>query len=548
MKLKPVTIETYAELCARVHELQAYHKVLVFRGQTAFYSARLVPSGMRPDETLRNYTEYEARQMQDRWLHPLASTLIELPKDPVLKLGRTARAKNMKTSGMRSESFGITQAAIEAILQHYGARSNYIDVTKSIDVALWFSHYRHRTSEVKLPRPPAIFKRRIFADYPPIYDVAWYEPVWKQNTKSFGYFFVIAPRRTANLHSANILRHGDFVDVSNIQMSGRMRQQQAGLIYVRENNGRGDIGSLVKAIYRFSLPLRGAPALKRKTTELFPSPTEDPFWAKLLSELPFRKVAPRMRSQTRLLRILEYYNSSRCLHSKVWREYRMHDAYINPSYLFPALRTAKDLDGSPLKSLKEFTCAFRNKKYDVRNAKAILTLVPSASLFVHRPPADYHSPIDPLSVFLEYDAMQAIRCKDRFDLPFIERLATRSQSAQLGFHILPAPFIRAVWIIQQEKTFWCRLFGFDGDQHELFVTEGHFFQWKRGKLVPLDINPNRQRGSTSEEERVTLLHTLGLFSGIERGTTFLARPTKGWPYIMVAVGVRRRTPNVGQVL
>lgn len=539
MTPKPETIATYAELCARVRELQKHHRVLVFRGQTAFYSARLVPSALRPNEALGNHNQYEIDQLQDRWLHPLARALVELPKGVSLRPNEIERPKRMETSRVGIESFGLTQKAIEAILQHYGARSHYIDVTKSVDVALWFSLYRHRMSEVKLPRPPDVLRHEIFSDYPPVYDVAWYEPAWKKSAKTFGYFFVIAPRRTANPPTPDNLRHGDLVDVSDIQMFGRMRRQQAGLIYVSGNHGVGDIGSLVKAIYRFALPLRGAPALKWKTTKLFPPPTEDPLWAKLLSELPFRQVNPRIRSQTRLLQIPEYYDKADCLHSKEWREYRMRDVYINPSFVFHALRTAKNLDGSRVKSLWEFTCMFGNKKYDVRSAKPVLTLLPSASLFVHQPPAEYHPPIDPLSLFLEYDAIQALRCKDSFGLPFVERVATGSQSARVGIYELSVPFIRAVWLIQHEKTFWCRLFGFDGDQHALHISEGHFFRWKRGKLTPLNLNLNRAREDIAEDERIALMHTLGLLSGIERRTTFLAPPMKGWSYVMLATGAKR---------
>lgn len=542
MTTKPQTIATYAELCARIHELKCRHKVLVFRGQTAFYSAQLVPSGMRlnEEEVSNYYTEYELEQLEDRWHFPLASALVALPKDATLRLPRIGRPKRFGMSGVNIESFGMRKEAIQAVLQHYGARSQFIDVTKSIDVALWFSHYRHRMGGVRLPHPPAISAQQIISDYPPVYDIAWYEPAWKQSTKRFGYFFVIAPRRTASSCSTGILRHGDLVDVSNIQTFGRMNRQQAGLIYVSGTNSVSDIGFLVKAIYRFPLPLPGTPALKWKTTKLFPTPNEDPLWAKLLSELPFRWVTPRMRSQTRLLRIPEYYDTRRCLHSKEWREYRMHDVYINPSFVFPAFRTAKNLDGSRPRSSDEFACVFGNKKYDVRGAKAFLTLEPSGSLFVHQPPADFYPPIDPLNLFLEYDAMQAVRCKDTFNLPFIERLATPNQPAQVGIYSLRVPFIRAVWLVHHENTFWCRLFGFDGDQHALHISEGHFCRWKRGRLVPLDTTLNRPGESIAEDERVALIHTLGLLSGIDRGTTFLASPIEGWPYIMVATGMKHQ--------
>ena len=534
---RPVTIDTYAELCEKIRDLLGKHKTLVFRGQTAFHSAKLVPTGFREDPELRSFSEYEARQFQARWLHPIAATMVDLPRDSPLGVVALGRSNRSGSSKLDLRSYGLTEETLQAILQHYGARSQYIDVTKSIDVALWFSHNRYCSAQIRTRTPSARSKAPLRSLEPAIYDAAWYEPAWTKRQMEFGFLFVIAPRKRADSTVHPKLAHGDLVDLSEMQLSGRMRRQQAGLVYVKGKSGgcSNDIAALVKAIYRFRLPLPGTPALNWHTTDLFPPPSMDEFWATLLADLPFRKISPQATSSARLLRIPEYYNSGRCQESREWRDYRRCDVSITPSFLFHSLRTAKNVDGSRLGVIEDFACTFGSHRFELRKALGLLTLESSHALFAERPPAGFLAPVDRLSVFFEFDAMQAKLGNQLLSLPFIEQRATYKQPAKIGIYTLAIPFIRAIWIIQNNGTFWCRLFGFDGQQYSLHVSQGHFFRWRGRALVPVDMRP-QEKDDTIEDERIALIYVLGLLAGIDRGTTVLGGPRKGWPYIFLATG------------
>jgi hypothetical protein len=374
-----------------------------------------------------------------------------------------------------------------------------------------------------------------------IYDPAWYEPAWRKYRKDFGFLFVIAPRKHADSTTHGKLAHGDLVDLSEMPLSSRMRRQQAGLVYVKgDRPGANDIAGMVKAIFRFRLPLSGMPKSSWRTTDLFPPPSLDDLWEKLLADLPFRKTSPKSRFSARLLRLPEYYNSARCQGTQDWRDYRRCDVNITPSFVFPALRSARNTDGSQLREIEEFTCRFGNLRFELRNAKGFLTLVSSHSLFAERPPGGFLAPFDTLSLFLEFDAMQAKVGKELLSLPFIERRATNKLPARIGIHTLPVPFIRAIWVIQHSGAFWCRLFGFDGGQYSLHISEGHFFRWRGRVLVPMLPPPKKERDGVIEDERIALLYVLGLLSGIDNGTTVLGGPRKGWPYIFLATGPKHR--------
>lgn len=227
----------------------------VFRGQTGNFG-KMLPSGLR-GKRLRN------EEILRRYCHILADDL----------LGQSAERHD-------SDDLYIWAFWAHAIVQHYGPGSKYLDVTRSLDVALWFAlHALENVSARHIigPPGPANSDRDITMTMP------WvrYQP-W---TEGPGWLYVFdVPQGGSQPHPS----HGALLDLADappaFASSARIRAQAGCLLVADSTINGGDLSARYAcAPLPVVWPLMGAPETVNAPTEaLFPVPSQDPWYERLL--------------------------------------------------------------------------------------------------------------------------------------------------------------------------------------------------------------------------------------------------------------------------
>ena len=166
---------------------------------------------------------------------------------------------------------------VRAIAQHYGPGTEFLDVTRSLDVAVWFAlNVAERVPVQSVfgePGPidpardtPASFQGLRFrpndeVGYVHVFDV----PVWNPGEP---------------------LSHGMLVDLATapevFASSPRLQVQDACLLYADPGVDSGDLKLFAKTS-AVSRPMADCASLQRLAAELFPDPTIDPWYRRLLS-------------------------------------------------------------------------------------------------------------------------------------------------------------------------------------------------------------------------------------------------------------------------
>ncbi len=166
----------------------------------------------------------------------------------------------------------------EALVQQYGPGSPYLDVSSSIEVALWFAlneveitNREFWISPTGHPKIPIYFPTMHFN--PKFVGTAWFYvmdvPIWD---------------------GSNIPQHGELVDLLEgpelVSSSIRIKRQKGSLVFAdRELNG-GDLSSFyVCDPIEISSLFSGSELVNESFTYLFPEPEDDP-WFQLLSKAP----------------------------------------------------------------------------------------------------------------------------------------------------------------------------------------------------------------------------------------------------------------------
>jgi hypothetical protein len=404
-----------------------------------------------------------------------------------------------------SPVIGIGSAEQGALLQHYGERSSFVDVTTSLDVALWFAHHgwigRRVVRSIEGGRQVTLC-----ASY-------------AARTEGAAYVFALAPRfrRKRSLG----LRHGDLVDLGEVQLAGRMRAQSAALIYTNMNRAGGDLSDYVVAAFRFSVPLPGFAGAGWPTTRLFPPPHRDPLLRLLLSSNPFVARSPRSRISVRLAETPEYYDSRRFEGSAEWRSYRRHDRIVTWPFFHYALRTARAADGGRLRHIEAFSTSTSTGMRDVRQALPILNLSSSRAMLARRPETDIRFPPGATSIFLEYGPLQEIYDKKVLLLPIVH---ADGEWAEIRVHIVDVPHVRGVWLLQDRSRFYARLYG-GHPASGLTFTPGSWFRWE-GEELTIDATAVAE---VAEAERIALWHALGFLQNRRPGNY---RRPRGLGYVL----------------
>lgn len=222
----------------------------VFRGQTRHYETML-PSGLRwnlgADASLFNI--YAAALVADL------------------------------THGKRAiEDMALWFVWLQALAQHYGAGSKYLDVTKSLEVALWFALHQFETVESK----------GIMGQCGP-YDAQCDDisnAPWCRYTRAYepGYIYVFD---VPKWDGKGLPRHGMVVDLTEapgiIAGSTRINVQKGCALFAQKNVDGGNLASfLACSPVRVSWPMAGI-SLPASADQLFPLPQSDDWYARFIS-------------------------------------------------------------------------------------------------------------------------------------------------------------------------------------------------------------------------------------------------------------------------
>jgi len=479
--METVLVSDYRKLRLRIRELAREHRdaKFAFRGQIAFHNGAVIPSIMRTGHA--DYQEVH---------HPLWYTLVsDMVFSQVLEYQKWLRSRGQDRKPVVESETETPEAPktsaslgsqIERLLQHYGARSNYVDVTSSLTVALWFAHHAHNMHD--LPLLPADVPDLDESPDPfgpmRVYDIAWYERAWPK--AKVGYLFVLAPNIPQN---PGTLRHGDYIDLLPNVMSLRIDRQRAGLIFAENTVDSGDLSKFVLRVFEFRLPLKGAPRFvtQAKTSTLFPSPDKDLTYGDLLDRIPFQTDLNAPFSVRRIVRIPEYYDKFLSQGSAAWRAYRKRDTYRFISLLFPMLM---DQNHSSV------VCQAGGADVHLKHATPLLC--PLSISFVMDPASADDFTLAPHgdNLFLEYDPIR-------------------------GGVIAETPIApsdpRGIWIVSHGKHIWCRLFAKskgNDEQVGIAATFGHWFAFENGTIVL--VGDPAEEGSDESELIDTERELLGL--------------------------------------
>lgn len=215
----------------------------VFRGQTKNYA--FVPSMKR---ATNDFEHFDMPLTTFQWEILIWKTLKEL-------------GIQGKLSSEKYRFIGM------ALLQHYGYRSWFIDVTKTPEIALWFALNKHL-------KETTFFLRQDNPEFHPLMHVptSYYVPA----DTSEGYFCIIDVTDSANV----------YVDLTQSipKMAARVSAQDAGALFEQDNRRLDD---LIFARIRLGQGILRHTFSGRYTYDrLFPSPKEDSFYRYLLT-LPY---------------------------------------------------------------------------------------------------------------------------------------------------------------------------------------------------------------------------------------------------------------------
>jgi hypothetical protein len=257
-------IRSFSELRAAIEALppprEGYARV--FRGQTRDFG-KMIPTGLR--------TEMEVTD--EAWM--FYSEL--LAED----------CRKMADQGGKYVGDDMARALLwtEAIKQHYGPGTNFLDVTHSLGVAGWFA--LHRSERVKIT---AVYGTE--GPFDPDHDVVAEHGYvrYQEEKESPGWIYVFDVPQYSEI---NKQEHGVMVDLAEapeaFSSSPRIRVQRACLIYADKEAAEGDLSCFFVpgTPLRVGWPLEGAPEVLFATEQIYPSPVEDDWYARFVS-IPLR--------------------------------------------------------------------------------------------------------------------------------------------------------------------------------------------------------------------------------------------------------------------
>jgi tetratricopeptide (TPR) repeat protein len=170
---------------------------------------------------------------------------------------------------------------VEAIKQHYGPGTAFLDVTHSLGIAAWFAlHQLEWVESQAVYGPPGPYDPRtdsiglhMFGRHLPFEGDA-------------AFLYVMDARSGTAAHER---AHGTLFDLalapSAFSSSARIRAQEACLIFASADVDGGDLKSLFVpgTPFRIARPLEGCPQVNWSTNQLFPPASEDDWYARFVA-------------------------------------------------------------------------------------------------------------------------------------------------------------------------------------------------------------------------------------------------------------------------
>jgi FRG domain len=285
-------------------------KIRLFRGQTKDYGTLYSSLG-------RIRATQPANELFDVTMHHLfiKSALLSV-------LGGLLKLPELSPLDIQVSAADFTLA--EALVQHYGYQTRYIDVSPSLDVALWFATHRFEGG----------------ADTP-IGDAAPYRltfPAWHTTAVDPGVIYVLDVNPWDGKSG---FAEGDYIDLVAIAPAGenRPRRQAGGLIYAPGP----DVSRLVNAKFEIRFPWTET-ATSWDTDTLFPGPQEDEIYRTLLQAPFFRTVRQHDGVEERVFRRSCTFPEYRRAAEDPERAalYRSYDRTLDPTLYHPWLRRNLD--------------------------------------------------------------------------------------------------------------------------------------------------------------------------------------------------------------
>ena len=255
-------ISTYTGLLAEIGKLKVAppRYARVFRGQTKNYPTML-PSGFR--KQIRNEAVWHSYAMA---------------------LGRDLLAAHDNKSpplDARILTFGEKEAVwINAVAQHYGPGSKFLDVTRSLNVALWFALHKAVpvTAEHTLgpPRPVGPAQDLTLTE-------SWTE--YRRWDAGPGFLYVF---HVPEFNGAASPSHGSLLDLSKshpiFSESKRIEAQAACLIAADQAIHGGDLKCFLACEpIEVQWPMDGVPQLNAPVEVMFPDPSQDEWYKRFVT-------------------------------------------------------------------------------------------------------------------------------------------------------------------------------------------------------------------------------------------------------------------------
>jgi FRG domain len=331
-------ISDYSELLAAVAALPEPPPgtVRVFRGQTGDHP-KLEPSGLR--RSLRAMFIWKAYSAQ-------------------LYEGRKPSQRPFASS---MEYLQAHRLWFNALAQQYGPGSDFLDVTYSIDVALWFALNESKRIDAGGPIGPAGPPDPTL-DLESSMDLVGYE-AWED--AGGGYIYAL----DLPLWSGEgFAKAGEIVDLAKapeiFASSPRIRVQEACLIYCRHDDLTPlDARELLAegTPLRVRRPMTGTTAHNRRVADIYPSPFQDEWFAQFLSVPMTYAPRPEPPVLQRSIPVVAYFDRD---NRRYTEEVHFHDVAVRPPLVhrvIPELQTPPAHESPPtiiqLEAPTFFTCA-----------------------------------------------------------------------------------------------------------------------------------------------------------------------------------------------
>lgn len=253
-------IKTYDKLVRFLDRLDPPEPGLirVYRGQTNMFP-KMLPTGLRDNSKMPGSLAW------DSYTKHLAEFLLHQAPDQ-----------------KRPDLLHLYLLWVHAMAQHYGPGTAYLDVSHSIEVALWFALHDHDWVETSPPGSPDSERDNLTIEQ-------WLR--FQQSGSGFLFVFDV-PKWDGSIYT--FPEHGQLVDLADapevFASSERLQMQNACLIAADAGKNGGDLAHFCNKCGPIPVgrPMSGSTFLNSSPDELFPGPDKDHWYRRFLS-MPFIK-------------------------------------------------------------------------------------------------------------------------------------------------------------------------------------------------------------------------------------------------------------------